>query len=56
MSGKTTDAILFVLCQCGLRMRGTADELVPQVQKHAREAHNMTVTREEALARAQPET
>lgn len=47
--------IFFVLCQCGLRMRGTFEELVPIVQRHGREAHNMEVSREDVAARAQPE-
>ena len=47
--------IYFVLCQCGLRMRGTLEELIPIVQRHGREAHNMEVSREDATARARPE-
>jgi predicted small metal-binding protein len=31
------------------------EELVPIVQKHASEAHNMKVTREDVLSRARPE-
>jgi predicted small metal-binding protein len=37
-------------------MRGTESVLVPIVQKHALEAHNMTATREEVLAKARPES
>jgi predicted small metal-binding protein len=47
--------VLEVACACGLLMRGTEDELVPMVQKHARESHNMQVTREDVLSRARPE-
>jgi hypothetical protein len=47
--------IFFVLCQCGLRMRGTLDELIPIVQKHGREAHNMEASREDITALARPE-
>jgi predicted small metal-binding protein len=36
-------------------MRGTADVLVTIVQKHASEAHNMRVTREDVLTKARPE-
>ena len=47
--------VLVVQCACGLLMRGPVDELVPMVQKHARESHNMQVTREDVLSRARPE-
>jgi len=56
MSNRTNEAILFVLCQCGLRFRGTPDSLVAQVQKHARDVHNMEASREDVLSRARPET
>jgi predicted small metal-binding protein len=43
-------------CYCGHVVRGeTDDELVANVQKHAREDHNMEVTREQVLAMAQQE-
>ena len=43
-------------CYCGYRVRGeTDDELVANVQKHAREDHDMEVTREQVLAMAQQE-
>lgn len=43
-------------CDCGHVMRGeTDDELVANVQKHAREVHDMELTREQILAMAQPE-
>ena len=42
-------------CDCGVVVRGdTDDELVTNAQKHAREAHNMDITREQALAIAEP--
>ena len=42
-------------CDCGVVVRGEDDdELVANAQKHAREAHNMTITREQALAIAEP--
>ena len=47
--------VLTVQCACGVVMRGTEKELVPMVQKHAREAHNMQATREDVLSRARPE-
>jgi predicted small metal-binding protein len=41
-------------CYCGHVVRGeTDDELVANVQKHAREDHNMEVTREQVLTMAQ---
>ena len=43
-------------CFCGHVVRGeTDDELVANVQKHAREVHDMEVTREQILAMAQQE-
>ena len=43
-------------CDCGQVVRGeTDDELVANVQKHAREVHDMEITREQVLAMAQPE-
>ncbi len=43
-------------CDCGYVVRGeTDDELVANVQKHAREVHDMEITGEQVLAMAQPE-
>jgi predicted small metal-binding protein len=56
MSEDSPKGILVVNCACGLLMRGTVDELVPTVQKHALEAHNMRVTKEDVLAKARPES
>jgi predicted small metal-binding protein len=40
-------------CDCGYLARGeTDDELVADVQKHAREVHDMAITREQVLAMA----
>lgn len=55
MSKERQVAVLVVSCACGLLMRGPVEELVPMVQKHARESHNMQVTREDVLSRARPE-
>jgi predicted small metal-binding protein len=49
-----SDVELFVRCDCGFEARGTEATLVPIVQRHGREAHNMKVTREQALAMARP--
>jgi predicted small metal-binding protein len=47
---------LTVTCDCGATVRGeNEDDFVAKVQQHGREAHNMEVTREQALAMAQPE-
>jgi len=45
---------LMVRCDCGFEARGDEDKLVPLVQKHGREAHNMEATREQVLAMARP--
>ena len=45
---------LVVRCDCGFEARGTEATLIPVVQRHGREAHNMEVTREEVLAMAKP--
>ena len=42
-------------CECGVQVRGeTDDELVENAQSHARDAHNMEVTREQVLSIAEP--
>jgi len=42
-------------CDCGVVVRGeTDDELVVNAKDHARSAHNMDLTREQALAVAEP--
>jgi len=53
-SGRRADVELVVRCDCGFEARGTEDKLVPVIQRHGREAHNMKVTRAEALAMARP--
>ena len=41
-------------CECGVVVRGeTDDELVDKAQDHAKTAHNMSITREQALAIAE---
>lgn len=45
---------LVVRCDCGFEVRGDEEEIVPVVQQHGREAHNMDVTREQVLAMATP--
>jgi predicted small metal-binding protein len=44
-------------CDCGYVVRGeTDDELVADAQKHAREVHDMEMTREQVLALAVEES
>ena len=42
-------------CECGFTVRGdTEDELVTNAQAHAREVHDMDITREQVLSLAVP--
>ena len=44
-----------VTCPCGEKITGEIDdELVRLVQAHGKEVHNQEVSREDALAMAQP--
>jgi predicted small metal-binding protein len=44
-----------VTCDCGKTMREPDDEkLIATVQKHAKDVHNMTLTKEQVLAMAEP--
>jgi len=44
-----------VSCDCGKVIREKDDEqLVTTVQKHAREVHDMELTRDQVLAKAEP--
>ena len=45
---------LVVRCDCGFEARGKAAEVVPAMQKHGRESHNMDATPEQVLSRARP--
>ena len=45
---------LIVRCDCGFEARGDEAKLVPLVQRHGREAHNMEVSRQQVLAMARP--
>jgi len=45
---------LEVTCDCGWTARGPEEDLVPRIQEHARDAHGLEVTREQALAQARP--
>jgi predicted small metal-binding protein len=51
---EVTPVAKIMQCDCGYVVRGeTDDELVANVQKHAREVHAMEITREQVLAMAQ---
>ena len=41
-----------VTCACGQQWHGTDDELIPMVQQHGLDVHNMAVTPEQVLAMA----
>ena len=42
-------------CPCGYIVKGTTDdELVARAQQHAKEVHQMDLSREQALAMAKP--
>lgn len=43
-----------VRCDCGWQFEADEDELVAAVQEHGRTVHNMDVSREQALAMAEP--
>lgn len=44
-----------VSCDCGKVIREeTDDQLVASVQEHAREVHNMELSRDQVLAMAEP--
>jgi len=45
---------LVARCDCGWTARGSESEIVPLIQRHAREVHRIEVTREQALAQARP--
>lgn len=44
-----------VSCDCGATIREASDDrLVAAVQKHARDVHNMDLSRDQVLAMAEP--
>jgi predicted small metal-binding protein len=44
----------YVRCDCGWEARASKDELVQLIQQHAREAHGLQLSEEQALAQARP--
>lgn len=53
MSDSAPKSELVVRCECGYEARGAADEVAALMGRHAGEVHNMKVTREQVLARAE---
>ncbi|MGH2686546.1 MAG: DUF1059 domain-containing protein, partial [Actinomycetota bacterium] len=46
-----------IQCPCGVTLRaGNDDELISRAQTHAKETHDMDLSREQALSMAQPES
>lgn len=44
-----------ITCPCGFTLNGATDEeLVARAQKHAKEVHQMELSKEQALAMARP--
>lgn len=54
MSSNSEPGELVVKCECGFEARGNEAAIVPVVQKHGREAHNMDATPEQVLTMARP--
>jgi predicted small metal-binding protein len=54
MGDQAKSAEMIVRCECGFEARAEQAQLVPIVQKHGREAHNMEATPEQVLAMARP--
>jgi predicted small metal-binding protein len=54
MGDQARNVELIVRCDCGFEARGEEAQLVPVVQKHGRDAHNMEATPEQVLAMARP--
>jgi predicted small metal-binding protein len=46
--------ILVVRCECGFEARGSLTKLVPIVQRHGRDVHNMKTSPEQVAAMAHP--
>ena len=46
-----------IQCPCGVAIRAADDEeLISRAQTHAKETHDMDLSRDQALSMAQPET
>lgn len=47
---------LIVRCACGWETRGSEDEVILSATEHGRLVHNMTASRDQVLAMAEPVT
>ena len=54
MAKQPTAKVLVVRCECGFEARGSLTKLVPIVQRHGRDAHNMKVSPEQVAVMAHP--
>ncbi len=54
MSELADTSELLVHCDCGFEARGPEEKLIPAVQQHGLDAHNMKVSKEQVLAMARP--
>jgi predicted small metal-binding protein len=45
---------LIVRCACGWHTRGSEDEVVAAAAEHGKQVHNMTASRDQILAMAEP--
>jgi hypothetical protein len=54
VAGQQAEKQLLARCECGFETQGTLSEVYAVLSKHAREAHNMKVTRAAVAARAKP--
>jgi hypothetical protein len=52
LGGAPVQAMKIVTCACGQQWRGTLEELMPLVQRHGQDVHNMKVTPEQVRAMA----
>jgi predicted small metal-binding protein len=44
-----------IICPCGFVVKGASDDdVVSKAQKHAKEVHEMDLTRDQALSMAKP--
>jgi hypothetical protein len=50
--GVAVNAVKIVTCSCGQQWRGTEAEIVPLIQQHGLDVHNMSVTLEQVQAMA----
>ncbi len=55
MEGDRVSTRKLIECPCGALIRGDSDEeVIAEAQKHAKDTHDMELTREQALSMARP--